>query len=216
MSGNTDFEQSECIVAIIDDEEPVRTALADQLEAYGCLARAYASAPEYLESEDVSLPGCILLDVQLPGMDGLVLQETLARSDNPKPIIFMTGHATISTSVIAMKAGAIDYLVKPFKFEDMIGAINHAFNRDREDRRAAALRGAVLTSAEKLTPRESEVMAYVADGLMNKQIAYAMGISEIMVKLHRGRMMKKMGSSSLADLVRKFDICKSATNHATH
>lgn len=210
MTNDTDVMNAGFIISIIDDEESVRSALTDQFEAYGCAARAYASAPEFLASEDVSSPGCILLDVKMPGMTGLDLQEALSSSPHRKPIIFMTGNGSIVSSVQAMKAGAIDYLVKPIAFDSMMAAVDRAIIRDREEREAAELRRTVLTYAQKLTPRETEVMEFVAAGLMNKQIAFEMGISEIMVKLHRGRMMKKMQSRSVPDIVRKFDICQAA------
>lgn len=210
MSDSQTAADIDTVIAIIDDEESVRNALVDQLESMDRKAMAYASASEFLDSSEVSAPGCILLDLQMPQMNGLDLQESLAQAGNRKPIVFMTGNASVNTSVHALKAGAVDYLIKPFDCKSMIEAIDRALERDRQDRLEAAVREQAMAFARKLTPREVEVMEFVSKGLMNKQIAFEMGISEIMVKLHRGRMMRKMKARSIPDIVRKFDQIKSA------
>ncbi|KQS76680.1 response regulator [Rhizobium sp. Leaf383] len=205
MSMNLASHADEAIISIIDDEESVRDALLDQLESLDWKARTYESAAAFMKSGDAGSAGCILLDLQMPGMNGLAMQEELTLSGSHKPIIFMTGHASISTSVHAMRAGAVDYLVKPFDSESLVLAIERAVAQDCDKRRHTHDLNQIVTCAAFLTPRETEVMDFVSRGLMNKQIAFEMSISEIMVKLHRGRMMKKMKSRSVPDIVRKFD-----------
>ena len=192
-------------VHIIDDDMELRMSLQSYFESLGMRAAAYESAAGFLELADLSQPGCILLDVKMPGMTGLELQTKLRDLGYPLPIIFMTANASVATSVSAMKAGALDFLLKPFKSENLLKATELALERnaDLRVRFAAALQA--RANVQSLTPRETEVFGYVSRGLMNKQIAYEMNISEIMVKLHRGRMMKKLNARSVADVVRTFD-----------
>jgi FixJ family two-component response regulator len=195
----------EATVHIIDDDLNLRMSLLNFFESTGICADAFGTADEFLDNADLSLPGCILLDVKLPGMTGIELQARLKAMGYPLPIIFISGNANVATSVYAMKAGAFDFLLKPFDGESLIATTRLAFERNLElrDQTAAFLQSRACV--ETLTPRETEVFAYVSKGLMNKQIAYEMKISEIMVKLHRGRMMKKLQARSLVDVVRKFD-----------
>jgi FixJ family two-component response regulator len=198
-------DSPEATVHIIDDDLNLRMSLLNFFESTGMCADAFGTADEFLDNADLSLPGCILLDVKLPGMTGIELQARLKAMGYPLPIIFISGNASVATSVYAMKAGAFDFLLKPFDGESLIETTPLAFERNLElrDQTAAFLQSRACV--ETLTPRETEVFAYVSKGLMNKQIAYEMKISEIMVKLHRGRMMKKLQARSLVDVVRKFD-----------
>lgn len=192
-------------VHIIDDDADLRMSLLGLFESVGMRADAFESAGDFLENADLSQPGCVLLDIKMPGMTGLELQAKMTGLGHPLPIIFMTGNASVATSVSAMKAGALDYLVKPFRSESLMKATNQALERNAELRAKDAAVGQARARVEKLTPREAEVFGYVSRGLMNKQIAHEMKISEIMVKLHRGRMMKKLDARSVADVVRIFD-----------
>ncbi|CAN7743895.1 response regulator transcription factor [Rhizobium sp. LjRoot258] len=192
-------------VHIIDDDAHLRASLLNFFDSIGQRAAAFESAIDFLEHADLTQPGCILLDIRMPGMTGLELQEKLTGLGHPLPIIFMTGNASVATSVSAMKAGAFDYLLKPFSSESLIKATKLALDRNAELRGKYASLLHAQDSIASLTPREAEVFGFVSKGLMNKQIAYEMGISEIMVKLHRGRMMKKLDARSVADLVRIFD-----------
>ncbi|MGO4570134.1 response regulator transcription factor [Rhizobium sp. 2YAF20] len=198
-------DSPEATVHIIDDDLNLRMSLLNFFESAGMCADAFGTADEFLDNADLSLPGCILLDVKLPGMTGIELQARLKAMGYPLPIIFISGNANVATSVYAMKAGAFDFLLKPFDGKSLIETTRLAFERNLElrDQTAAFLQSRACV--ETLTPRETEVFAYVSKGLMNKQIAYEMKISEIMVKLHRGRMMKKLQARSLVDVVRKFD-----------
>ncbi|MBB4272876.1 response regulator transcription factor [Rhizobium mongolense] len=192
-------------VHIIDDDAHLRASLLNFFESIGQQAAAFESAIDFLERADLSQRGCILLDIGMPGMTGLELQARLTELGHPLPIIFMTGNTSVTTSVSAMKAGAFDYLLKPFSSEDLIKTTKLALARNAALREKHASLVHARDSIAILTPRETEVFEFVAKGLMNKQIAYEMGISEIMVKLHRGRMMKKLDARSVADLVRIFD-----------
>jgi FixJ family two-component response regulator len=194
------------LVLIVDDDEAIREALTDLLRSVGIEARSFASTRELLEAAPSDRPGCLILDVRLPGLSGLDLQAQLARGGNTRPIIFMTGHGDIPMSVRAMKAGALDFLTKPFRDQDMLDAVTAAIDQDRAQRQDAAAAKQVAALAATLTPREAEVMAAVVKGLMNKQIAGQLGISEITVKLHRGNVMRKMEVRSVADLVRKAEL----------
>ncbi len=194
------------LVLIVDDDEAIREALTDLLRSVGIEAKSFGSTRELLDAAPSDRPGCLILDVRLPGLSGLDLQAQLARSGNTRPIIFMTGHGDIPMSVRAMKAGALDFLTKPFRDQDMLDAVAAAIDQDRAQRRDAAAAKQVAALAATLTPREAEVMAAVVKGLMNKQIAGQLGISEITVKLHRGNVMRKMEVRSVADLVRKAEL----------
>ncbi|OWJ68191.1 response regulator transcription factor [Inquilinus limosus] len=194
------------LVLIVDDDEAIREALTDLLRSVGIEARSFGSTRELLDAAPSDRPGCLILDVRLPGLSGLDLQAQLQRGGNTRPIIFMTGHGDIPMSVRAMKAGALDFLTKPFRDQDMLDAVAAAIDQDRAQRQDAAAAKQVAALAATLTPREAEVMAAVVKGLMNKQIAGQLGISEITVKLHRGNVMRKMEVRSVADLVRKAEL----------
>ena len=164
--------------------------------------RVFGSASEFLREKRPPLPSCLVLDVRLPGASGLDFQAELSKLDIRIPIIFMTGHGDIPMTVRAMKAGAVEFLTKPFREQDMLDAVKLALERDQGRIEAERASSELKSSFESLTPREREIMALVASGLMNKQVAGRMGLSEITVKVHRGRVMQKMGARSLADLVR--------------
>lgn len=199
-------ETEEPVVYVIDDDASLREALGSLFRSVGLQVQVFASATELLQSKLPAVPSCLVLDIRLPGLSGLDLQTTLANTDIRIPIIFMTGHGDIPMSVRAMKAGAIDFLTKPFRDQDMLDAVTMALERDRQRRSDERGVSDLRALFESLTPREREVMAFVTDGLMNKQIAGEIGISEITVKIHRGNVMKKMGARSLADLVRMADM----------
>ena len=192
----------EPIVFIIDDDASVRDALGSLFRSVGLRVEVFGSAPEFLQSKLPDIAGCLILDIRLPRVSGLDFQADLVKAGIIIPIIFMTGHGDIPMTVKAMKAGAVDFLTKPFRDQDMLDAVATAIECDRKrrvDERALADLQAVFAT---LTPREAEVLTLVAAGLMNKQIAAEIGIAEITVKIHRGQVMKKMGAKSLADLVR--------------
>jgi FixJ family two-component response regulator len=194
--------KAETVVFIIDDDEGVRRALANLFESVGLAVREFGSAVELLQSKLPDVASCLVLDIRLPGLSGLDLQLELTKANIHIPIIFMTGHGDIPMSVRAMKGGAIDFLTKPFRDQDMLDAVMAAIERDRKRREAETAIANVRALFETLTEREREIFALVAGGLMNKQIAAEIGIAEITVKIHRGRVMKKMNAKSVADLVR--------------
>jgi FixJ family two-component response regulator len=190
-------------VAIVDDDPGVRDALDSLFRSVGMATRLFASAAEMLQAELPQSPGCLILDVRLPGLSGLDFQAQLARHGIDLPVVFMTGHGDIPMTVRAMKAGAVDFLSKPFRDQDMLDAVTSAIERDRLRRIGRAEADGLRAEYETLTPREREVMGHVVAGLMNKQVAGVIGLSEITVKIHRGNVMRKMGVRTLADLVRK-------------
>jgi FixJ family two-component response regulator len=194
------------VVYIVDDDPSIREALVDLFLSIRTEAKSFESAQQFLDTADLGRAGCILLDVRLPGANGLDFQVYLETLGNRMPIIFMTGHGDIPMSVRAMKAGAVDFLAKPFRDQDILDAVSVAFQKDRQIRQQSAANGAVAELARTLTRREQEVMAAVVQGLMNKQIAFKLGISEITVKLHRGNVMRKMEVRSVAELVRKAEL----------
>ncbi|MFF2323113.1 response regulator transcription factor [Agrobacterium sp. NPDC058088] len=194
------------VVFIVDDDVSMREALTDLFRSMKFDVEAFDSAAAFLEKANLNRHGCLLLDVRLPGTSGLDFQMQLERVGNRMPIIFMTGFGDIPMSVRAMKAGAVDFLTKPFKEQDILDAVAQAMERDASRRRESAQNEAVSSLADQLTPREREVMGAVVRGLMNKQIAYELGISEVTVKLHRGNVMRKMEARSVADLVRKAEL----------
>jgi RNA polymerase sigma factor (sigma-70 family) len=194
------------IIRIVDDDSAVRNALVDLLSSVDLTAIAYESPAELLQKDDLSTPGCLVLDVRFSGMSGLDFQASLQRDGNRTPIIVMTGHGDIPMSVRAMKAGALDFLTKPFRDQDLIDAVTGAIERDRVQRKDYESRSVLEALLDRLTPREREVMKAVVNGLMNKQIAADFGISPVTVKLHRSNVMRKMEARSLADLVRKAEI----------
>ncbi|MFG3449301.1 MULTISPECIES: response regulator transcription factor [unclassified Stenotrophomonas] len=191
------------LVVVVDDDPAVRDALDSLLRSVGLQTRVLGSPSELLQAALPDVPGCIVLDVRLPGISGLDLQGQLAAQGIHLPIVFMTGHGDIPMTVRAMKAGAVDFLAKPFRDQDMLDAVSAAIERDTRRRQETAARGSLETRYATLTPREREVMAHVVAGLMNKQVAGALHLSEITVKIHRGNVMRKMGVRSLADLVRQ-------------
>jgi FixJ family two-component response regulator len=196
------IQPSPSIVFVIDDDESVREALRSLFRSVGLPSGAFASAAEFLNSNLPNVPSCLVLDIRLPGVSGLDFQTQLAEANIHVPIIFITGHGDIPMSVRAMKAGAVDFLTKPFRDQDLLDAVAMAIERDRKRREGEDSLAQLRAQCETLTAREREVMAFVTAGLMNKQIAAEIGVSEITVKIHRGRAMKKMGAKSLADLVR--------------
>jgi FixJ family two-component response regulator len=190
------------IVYIVDDDESLRVALSNLLRSVGLRVQLFGSASELLQSNLAETASCLVLDIRLPGVSGLDFQSELAKANVHVPIIFMTGHGDIPMSVRAMKAGAIDFLAKPFRDQDMLDAVMKALERDRERRESEGAISDLRARFESLSPREREVMVLVTAGLMNKQIAAETDLAEITVKIHRGHVMKKMAAQSLADLVR--------------
>jgi FixJ family two-component response regulator len=190
------------IVFVVDDEASMREALASLFRSVGVRVETFASAAEFLERPDPDAPSCLVLDVRLQGSSGLDFQRQLIEANIHLPIIFMTGHGDIAMSVKAMKAGALDFLVKPFRDQDLLDAVSAAHRTDASRRELRKQDSGLHACYQSLTAREREVMAYAARGLMNKQIASEMNLSEITVKIHRGHAMKKMQAKSFADLVR--------------
>ena len=193
------------IVHVIDDDESPREALALLFPSIGLDVRTYASVQEFIDAGEHAGPGCIVLDVRLPGISGLDFQSRRDGLGIRLPIVLMTGHSDVPMSVRAMKAGAVDFLPKPFRDQDMIDAVTAAIERDRERRAAEDAAADVRARYAGLSPREQQVMTLVTAGKMNKQVAFQLGLSEITVKSYRGAMMQKMGARTFADLVRMAD-----------
>jgi FixJ family two-component response regulator len=191
------------IVFVVEDDASMRRALSNLFESVGLGVEAFGSASEMLQRKLPDVASCLVLDVRLPGLSGLDFQAELAKANIHIPIIFMTGHGDIPMSVRAMKGGAVDFLTKPFRDQEMLDAVVTAIERDRKRRETDKMIADLQALLETLTPREREVFTLVSSGLMNKQIAAELGLAEITVKIHRGHIMKKMDARSLADLVRK-------------
>jgi FixJ family two-component response regulator len=197
--------QQDAMVFIIDDDEAVREGLAALFRSVGLQVKLFTSAAEFRQTSLPDLPSCLVLDIRLPGLGGLEFQADLARANIQIPIIFMTGHGDIPMSVRAMKAGAVEFLTKPFRDQDMLDAVQLAIEQDRKQHEDAVATFKLKANFETLSAREQQIMSLVAAGLMNKQIAAEIGVSEVTVKVHRGSVMRKMGAKSIADLVRMSD-----------
>ncbi len=196
---------SGAMIFIVDDDPSVRKSLTRVMTSAGYAVEAFASARDFLAREPFVGPCCLILDVRMPGLTGLDLQEALAGKGHRMPIVFITGHGDISMSVKAMKGGAADFLTKPFDVENLLEAIERALTKDVKTLGEEGRTAEVLERVERLTPREMEVFALVVTGMLNKQIAGALGIGEKTVKVHRARVMEKMEAASVADLVRLAD-----------
>jgi len=194
--------QPEAVVFVVDDDVSVREGLGSLIRSAGLKVQTFATAREFLTYRRTEMPSCLVLDIGLPDLNGLDLQKQMTEINIEIPIIFITGRGDIPMSVRAMKAGAVEFLTKPFDDADLLGAILQAIHRDAAAQQHRAEMGELSDRYESLTPREREVMALVASGRLNKQIAAELGTSEITIKVHRGRAMRKMQAASLADLVR--------------
>jgi FixJ family two-component response regulator len=196
------MSQVDPIVFVVDDDSSVRDALKNLFRSVGLKVETYATAEEFLSSDTSSTPGCLVLDVRLPGLSGLDVQRKLAEANSRTSIVFITAHGDVPMSVRAIKAGAVEFLPKPFRDQELLDAVRQCIDRDLLARRNRAAQSEIRERHQSLTAREQEVMGLVVKGLTNKQIAGKMGITEPTVKLHRGRVMHKMKAGSLADLIR--------------
>jgi FixJ family two-component response regulator len=201
-------------VFVVDDDETLREGLTSLFRSIGLQVRTFASVKEFQEQSVRDAPGCLVLDVRLPGKSGLDLQTELARSEIQVPIVFISGHADVPITVRAMKAGAVEFLVKPFREQELLDAVRIGIERDQEQREKLKSRLDIRARFSSLTPREQEVFGHVVLGLMNKQIAGEMNISLITVKVHRGNVMQKMRAKSLAELVRMADSIQAPAGEA--
>lgn len=198
-------EADQPVVVIVDDDAAVREGLAELVLSAGYRPLGFASTRELLAADVLERPGCLILDVRMPGASGLDLQHRLAESGNPRPIIFLTGHGDIPMTVQAMKAGAVDFLTKPVRDQTLLDAVAAGIAIDAAQRAAAAVVRRNVERLGTLTPREREVLREVARGRLNKQIAFDLGISQVTVKLHRGNAMRKMGAGSIGELIRAWE-----------
>ena len=203
--------EAAAIVFVVDDDEGIRQSLKNLIGSVGLQVKVFASAQEFLRSKLTDVPGCLVLDVRLPGLSGLDLQKRMTEAGMEIPIIFITGHGDIPMTVRAMKAGAVEFLTKPFRDQDLLDAIQQALERDRIAREQRGKIEELRSRFDSLTPREREVMGLVVAGLLNKQIAGELGTSETTVKIQRHQVMEKMGAGSLAELVRMADRLKVPT-----
>lgn len=201
------------VVFIVDDDERIREALCELLESHGMHVLAFGSAGEYLRAQKPDLPACLVLDIELPDVNGLDFQGQIADDHHP-PIVFVTGHGDIPSSVRAIKGGAVDFLTKPFSDTDLMAAVHSAIVGDRSAREKRAELDALKERYRTLTPREREVLPLVISGLLNKQAAAELGISEVTLQIHRRNVMQKMGAASLADLVRFAEKLEIPATHA--
>ncbi|MGZ5268986.1 MAG: response regulator transcription factor [Ramlibacter sp.] len=199
------MKDKRAVVFVIDDDPSMRGALDNLLCSVGLDVRVFPSPQEFLHAERPDAPGCLVLDVRLPGMSGLAVQQQLASSGITLPVIFISGHADVPISVRAMKAGALEFLIKPFNDQELLDAVHAAIDRDGTRRRDAARAAELSARFDALSPREREVMALVTAGRANKQIAAELGVSLVTVKVHRGHVMRKMAARSVAELVRMAD-----------
>ena len=203
-------EEERPLVVIVDDDEAVRTSLEELMLSVGIEAAGFGSTRELLEASLPERPGCLVLDVRMPGSSGLDLQQHFAATGNPKPIIFLTGHGDIPMSVQAMKAGAVDFLTKPFRDQSLLDAVAIGIERDVAQRADARLVKEYADRYTTLTPRERQVFHLVAQGRLNKQVAFELGITEVTVKLHRSSVMKKMEVSTIGELIRVWNTLPAA------
>jgi FixJ family two-component response regulator len=194
------------VVFVVDDDGSMRTALSSLFRSVGLRVELFGSAPEFLQSKLADVPSCLVLDIRLPGPSGLDFQAELAKANIHIPIIFMTGHGDIPMTVQAMKAGAVEFLTKPCREQDLLDSVRLALARDRERREGSKYVASLKADFATLTGREKELVGFVAAGFLNKQIAGEIGVSEATVKMHRGNIMRKMHARSLADLVRMADL----------
>jgi len=198
-------EAEQPLVIIVDDDASVREALSELILSVGFRPVCFASTRELLEADVLDCPGCLILDIRMPGASGLDLQQHLAQNGNPKPIIFVTGHGDIPMTVQAMKAGAVDFLTKPVRDQTLLDAVFAGIAMDAARRAEAVIVKRNIERLGTLTPREREVLHQVARGRLNKQIAFDLGISEVTVKLHRGNVMRKMEAASIGELIRAWE-----------
>ena len=203
-------------VFVVDDDRSVREGLVDLINSVGMKVEAFSSAQEFLRYKRPDTPACLVLDVRLPGPSGLELQRQLGHSEHPIPIIFITGHGDIPMSVRAIKDGAMEFLTKPFRDQDLLDAIQQALDSDRAARERQAKAAELRRRYESLTPREREVMQLVVRGLLNKQIASELGASEVTIKMHRGQVMHKMKAESVVELLRMAETIAPSGAHPSH
>jgi len=208
------LSEPDAVVWVVDDDESVRNGLRNLIRSAGLKVQVFPSASEFLAGLHDEVPSCLVLDVRLPGLSGLDLQRQMAETDLRIPIVFITGHGDVPTSVRAMKAGAVEFLTKPFSEQDLLASIQLAVNRDRQMRQRQAAFAELRGRYETLTPREREVMKWVVSGLLNKQVAAELGTSEITIKIHRAQVMRKMRANSFADLVRLAERLRTSETNA--